>query len=822
METLLQDIRYGLRKMLKSPGFTAVAVLTMALGIGVNAAIFSIVDALLLHSLPYPDADRLVKISFNNPGVGLHDITFSYPEFDDLRTRADVFDQVSVVWPGAGNLTGAKEPERLELLAVSPNYFSMLGVVPQLGRIFGDQDSAPGFAPVAVISDGLWRRAFASDPGVLGRTLQIDNDPYTIVGVLPPGFRHPGRTLAGNVEVWLTAGFKADPFSPNRRQREIQGALGRLKPGLDLKQAQANLDKLAAAVRADYPNEYPARAKWDIELQPLQESLVGNVRPMLLVLLVAVFLIVLIASVNIASLLLARASERQRELGVRLALGASPNRMLRQMLTESVVLSLFAGMLGVLTTMLLLKPALRFLPFKLPRINEVGVNWTVLLFALIISVLTGILFGLAPAIQSIRGDLFARIREGAEGSGYSTGTSRLRGFLIISEMALAVILMIGSGLLLRTFLGLINSNPGFVASKVVAASLWLPAPNDPKTDKYGSLPLQVTFLRDVLHNLSTIPGVEMAAITSALPASNVPTSSAYVSVEGRPDESSSDLRAEVIRVTPDFFKVMETPLMKGRFFTESDEPGKPIVAILDETTARLYWHNEDPIDKQIRIGPRAAQRTMVVNVVGLIKDIKHDGLDKDGVPHIYISAYQRPGKVLNVVLHTSLPASALEPEIRRQIQRVDPALPVFGVRGMEAVINASLAPRRFSAELVGAFAVLAMILACIGIYGLLAYMVGQRSHEIGIRMALGARRGHIFKQFLIGGCVLAGSGIVIGLIIGVLAASMIASLLYGVHPVDPLVFLVVPSILLVVAVLASFIPALRAARLDPITTLREP
>jgi predicted permease len=821
MEKFLQDVRYGLRMMVKSPVFTAVAVLTLALGIGVNVAIFSVVDGVLLHSLPYPAADRLVKITFNNPGVGLHDIPFSYPEFDDLRTRADVFDEVTVVWPSSGNLTGAKQPERLELLAVSPNYFSLLGAVPQIGRLFGHQDVSPGFAPVAVISDGLWRRSYGANPAVIGQNLQIDNDPYTIVGVLPPGFRHPGRTVSGDVEVWLTAGFKADPFDPGRGQREIQGAIGRVKPGLNLTQTRANLDKLAASIREDYPNDYPARAKWSIGIEPLQESLVGNVRPLLLVLFAAVILIILIASVNIANLLLVRASGRQKEIALRAALGASRGRMLRQMLTESVILSLIAGIAGILTATLVLKVALPYLPFKIPRISEVSVNWTVLLFGLIVSVLTGLLFGLAPAIQSARTDLMAHVREGTDGSGYSRRTSRLRGLLIVSETALAVVLVIGSGLLLRTFSRLLSENPGFVSSRVVAASLWLPAPNDPKTDKYGSLPLQVTFLRDLLRRVSAIPGVESAAITSALPASNVPPNSLYVAVEGRPEESSSDLRAEVIRTTPDYFKVMQTPLVRGRFFTETDEPGKPMVAIIDESTARKYWEGEDPINKQIKMGPRAAQRTTLVTVVGVIKDIKHDGLDKDGVPHIYLSAYQRPGKVLNVVLRTSLKAGALEPAIRSEIQNVDPALPVFGVRGMNEVLDASLASRRFSAELVGSFALVAILLASIGIYGLLSYVVGQRSHEIGVRMALGAARGDILRLFLRSGLFLSLTGILIGVVIGGIAAPAIGSLLYGVRPLDPVVFLIAPMVLLLVAALASLVPALRAANVDPLTTLRD-
>ena len=386
METLVNDIRYAFRIMRKSPGFTLIIILTLALGIGANTSIFSIVNAVLLRSLPYHDPDRLVRITFNNPGIGLHDIRFSVPELEDLKSRAGVFEEVSVVFPTSANLTGAKqEPERLEALGVSPNYFTMLGASPQIGRLFGSQDFALGFAEAAVISDGLWRRSYGGNPNILGKRVNLDIDPYTIVGVLPAGFRHPGKTIARDVEVWVTTGFSADPFpKPARNVRFLPGATGRLKPGISLAQVQAKLTAMASELRSDFPNDYPPEAKWSIEIQPLQDSLVGNVRPQLLVLMAAVVLVVLIASVNIANLLLARASGRQREMAMRMALGAGRFRMVRQMLTESLVLSLIAGAAGVLAAKLTLSFIIHFVPASVPRLAEVGVDRSVLLFALLI------------------------------------------------------------------------------------------------------------------------------------------------------------------------------------------------------------------------------------------------------------------------------------------------------------------------------------------------------------------------------------------------------------------------------------------------------
>ncbi len=828
MTTLFQDVRYGLRLLWKSPGFTIVAMLSLALGVGANTAIFSIVNAVLLRSLPFSHPDRLVKIVANNRGVGAQDIGLSVPELDDLRTRAGVFDQVTVAWPTDTNLTGAERPQRLEAQGVSPNYFSMLGTSAHIGRVFGPGDEEQGFAEAVVISDSLWARGFGRDPGILGRKVLLDNDPYKIVGVLPPGFRHPGRTLATDVEIWLTAGFKADPFpKPNRSLRMLPGAIGLLKPGISREQAQSRLDAFASQLRAEYATDYPAGSDWSIEVEPLQESLVGNVRPMLLVLMGAVVLIILLASVNIANLLLARASGRQREMAVRLAMGASRSRMIRQLLTESMILSLVSGVVGVLTAMTALH-FVQFLPARIPRLAEVQVDWTVLAFALLVSLLAGLGFGLVPALQSSKAEIAVAIREGARGSGTSGKTSRLRGLLIASESALAVVLMVAAGLLLRTFWGLLQENPGFNPSRIVTANLWLPAPNNPDMDRYAKPEILNSFVREAVRRVSAIPGVDLASMTTDLPVTHLSRRRA-VNIEDRPDESGKGLVSEVTSVTPEYFKVLPASLVRGRFFAEDDQPGKQLVVIVDETTARTFWPDRDPIGRRLGIGRTAtAARTATATnlpwstVVGVIADIKNDGLDQSGSPHVYSPIYQYPGiRSLSVTVRTSLSATSLEPLIRREIQAVDPDLPVFNVRTMNEVIDGSLASRRFSAELVGVFAVVALLLASVGIYGLLAYMVGQRAHEIGVRMALGALPSTIGKMIVSRGVGLTGIGVGIGLLLSGIMAPMISTVLYGVRPLDPEVFLAVPLILMVVALLASYIPARRAARVNPIVALRE-
>jgi len=820
------DVRHGLRLLRKNPGFSAVAILTLALGVGANTAIFSIVDAVLLRSLPYRDPDRLVRIYFNEPGLGLRDVRFSKPELDDLKTRSGVFEDATPIFTGSENLTGAGQPERVEGVNTSFSYFSMLGVNPQIGRLYGPQDFTPGFAPEAVISDGLWRRAYGTDPNVVGRTIRIDNDPLTIIGVLPRGFRHPGPTTTAVAEVFGAGGFSGDPFPPPMRgTRVLVNGIGRLKPGLTLAQAQARLTAMAAELRHDFPTDYAPQAQWTIEIQPLQGTLVGSVRSMLVLLMGAVILIVFIVSLNIANLLLARASGRQQEMAVRFALGASRGRMVRQMVTESMLLSLLGGAAGIATAMGTLGFVLRFVPSNVPRLNEVRIDWVVMAFALLISILTGFLFGIAPALHSAKGALFSAVREGGRGSGYSAKTGRLRDVLIVSELAFAVILMVGAGLLVRTLRDLLQENPGFNPTQVVTANTWLGVANDPKADPYLNTPGKVAFDRELLRRMRAIPGVELAAVTSSIPATNSNPNAVgglaieALAIEDRPVESSQGLRAERIRISPDYLKVMEATLVSGRTFTEGDEDGKQQVAIIDESTARKYWPDRDPLGRRVRFGKDHTKNWLTV--VGVVKDIKNDGLDIDGVPHIFVPVFQDPSKQVSVVLRTSMPARLVEPQIRHAIQSIDPGLPVFNVVSMDDILDRSLASRRFSADLVGGFAGLAVLLASIGIYGLLAYTVGQRSREIGLRMALGAGREDILKMFLRKGVVLAGVGIVAGVVVSALSASVMASLLYGVRPHDPAVFVIAPLLLFAVAVLASYLPARRATRVDPMVALRE-
>src|SRR5690242_20039722 len=629
-----QDVRYGVRMLVKKPTLTIVAVLTLALGVGANTAIFSIVDTVLLRSLPYKDPDRLVRVFFNEPGVGLRDVRFSEPELEDLQTRAGVFEDVTPIFEGSEDVTGGREPERVEGVNGSFSYFSLLGVKPQLGRLFGPEDFAPGFASQAVISDGLWRRAYGADPNIVGRILRLDNDPLTIIGVLPPSFRHPGPTVSGDVEVFGAGGFIGEPFPrPMRGTRILVNGIGRLKPGLTLAQAQARLTTMAAELRQAFPGDYPPKAQWTIEIQPLQETLVGNVRPMLLVLLGAVILIVFIVSLNIANLLLARASGRQQEVALRLSLGASRGRLVRQMVTESMLLSLIGGAAGIATAVGTLGFILRFVPSNVPRLNEVRIDWVVLAFGLLMSTLTGLVFGLAPALHSAKVALSSAIREGGRGSGYSTKTGRLRDGLIVSELAFAVILMVGAGLLLRTLRELLTENPGFNPTQVVAASMQLPNPNDPKTDPYLDIPRRATFDRELLRRMKAIPGVELVGITSALPSTNTNpnavggTANEGFAIEDRPVESSQDLRAERIRISPDYFKVLQATLLRGRSFTEDDEDGKPLVAIIDESTALKYWPDRDPLGRRVRFRRDATKPW--TSVVGIVRDIKSDGLDID-------------------------------------------------------------------------------------------------------------------------------------------------------------------------------------------------
>jgi predicted permease len=824
IEALAQDIRYALRMLREKPMFTAFAVLTLALGIGANTAIFSIVNAVLLRPLPFPEPDRLVRIRFSNPGLGLHGVLFSLPELEDLRNRASVFESVTGTCRGSMNMTGGPQPERLEVILASANYFSMLGAAPQIGRLFGPEDYTPGLSPVAVISDSLWRRYFSGDPNILGRTVRLEGEIYQVAGVLSPGFRHPGRTgrtTPHDVDVWLAYGFMApaDP-KPVRSARAFPGALGRLKRGITLEQARKRLTTMAAQIRREFPADYPSQAQWTIEIVPMQDDVVIEVRPMLLVLLGAVALIVLIVSLNIANLLLARASGRQQEMAVRSALGASRQRIAAQMLTESMLLSLIGGVAGIVTAFAGLRFLIQLLPPGIPRLTEVNLDWRVLAFAVLSSLFTGLIFGLAPALHATRSNLVPGIRS-SRGSSAGVKTGRFRDALVVSEIAMAVVLMTGAGLLLRTLRTLLEENPGFNPRQVVTAKVNLPYPGDPAKDPYRTIAKQTAFYRELGRRIHSILGIRQAAFVSQLPTSDFGFRFS-LGIEDRPANGGADLHARDILIGADYFQAMQIPLVRGRYFSDGDDEDKPRVAIVDESTARRFWGDRDALGRRIRMGQGAWMA-----IVGIVRDVKQDGLDVVGFPHVYVPMYQdfdaSPGYISRdfvIVARTSLPVSAIEPEIRRQVESVDANLPVYDVASMDDLIDGSLASRRLMAQLVGGFAAVALLLASIGIYGLLSFMVGQRSPEIGVRIALGATRSEVVKMITGKGVILTGAGIVAGVLAALAGASLMGRVLYGVRPHDPSVFLEVSVILFLVAILASYLPARRATRVDPIAALR--
>jgi predicted permease len=820
MGTLIQDIRYSLRTLRKAPGFAVVVILTLALGIGANTAIFSIVDGVLLRPLPFPHPERLVRIVDDAPGAGLHDIGMSEPELRDLGERSGIFEDVSAVWPVDGNITGAGHPERAELLAVSPNYFNLLGAHAQIGRVFGPEDKAQGFAEAAIISDGFWRRALGGNPRVLGRRIRLDNDAYTIVGVMPPDFRHPGKTLATDVDMWATAGFSAAPFPdpPQRRANFLPGAIARLRPGISMEQAQARLDSFTAELRAQYPSDYRPEQRFTIRIEPLKDSLTGNVRPMLLTLLAAVAMMLLIGCSNIANLLLARAAGRQREIALRQSLGATRGRLARQMLTESVLLAVLAGGVGVAGAAWGLQLLLYLIPSKLPRLAEIAIDERVLLFACSVSVITGVLFGLAPAFQVSGFDLGAYLKEGARGSSGGRRQNRASAVLVAGEFAVCLMLMIGAGLLVRSFWKLTEVDPGFNPQNTMVARIWLPVPNDPKQNPYPKVADRAALAREVLRRVQALPGVTGAAMSTSVPLSRG-GAPAPVSVEGRAADANGNTLAEIIGVSPDFFRTLETPLYQGRFFTDSDQIGSQLNVLVDRTTARQFWPGESPLGKRVKLGGPQSKNPWAV-VVGMVGDIRNDAIDRASAPHIYFSLYQLNSNTLGVEVRGGSDPARLGEMLRHEIQAVDPGLPVFGIRTFSSMVSDSVMPHRFSAQLMGAFAALALLLAAVGIYGVLAYFVGQRTREIGVRMALGAKAGSVVRLVMFEGLRPIAVGMAIGLAGSLALNRLLAELVYGVSTSDPVVFTAVALFLTAAALLASYIPAWQATRIDPMEALR--
>jgi predicted permease len=822
IDILFQDVRFSLRMLRKSPGFTVVVVLTIALGIGATTAIFSVVDATLLRPLPYPQPEQLVSIQCDFPGVGARDVGMSEPEWQDF-VHSGIFKFVSPTWFDENNLTGSSQPARVRLLIVAPNYFSLLGVKPQFGRAFNPEDHSSGLIPEALISDGLWKRAFGGDPQILDKSVRMDTDLYRIVGVMPPGFDSPGRTAEErNIEVWAATSFYGAPMSdhPPRNRRNLPTAIARLKTGLTIASAQSRLDALTASLQKQYPGDYPVPNAWTVRLVPLKERLVGNIRPALILLFGAVGLVLLIASVNVANLLLARASARGREMTIRRALGAAQSRLSRQLLTESLLLSVLGGIAGVAILFSLKDSLLRLVPGDFPRLNEISINWTVLFVALGASLLSGLLFGLAPALQTGRSDLAHALNQEGRGSAGSRGRARTRRLLVVTEFALSLVLMIAASLLLHSFWHLLNVRLGFNPGSVMSVRTRLPYPNDSSIDKYATAAQEAPFVRELLRRCMTMSGVEEAAIgdTGSIPLDqserdlNVLEGQFFFTIDDK-----SVQRVERSRVTPNYFHLLGIPLLRGRLFDESDRDATPQVAVVNEAFAKSFWPNDNPLGKRLKATKPDASW---VTIVGVIANARTQSLAQADVPQIYLDLYQTGAKHLAIFVRGHLDRAAIPDQVREQVQSVDPTLPVFGAQTLTETVSESLSQRRFSLEIITLFALTALLLAGLGIYGVISYLVGERTHEIGIRLALGASRSNILRIILRQGLGLAIVGAAVGIVCALIVSHLMASLLYGVRPTDFPTFAGVTFLFVGVALLACYVPARRAMKVDPMVALR--
>jgi predicted permease len=823
-----QDLRYGLRMLRKSPGFTAIAVLTIALGIGATTAIFSVVDATLLHLLPYPQPEQLVSVEDDLPGVGALDVGLSEPEWQDLQ-RSGIFEYVSPTWFDENNLTGSSQPARVRLLIVAPNYFALLGVKPQLGRAFNPEDHTPGLLLEVLISDGLWKRAFGGDPNILDESVRLDTDLYRIVGVMPAGFDAPGRIgEERNIEAWIATSFYGAPMAdhPRRSGRNLPTAIARLKPGLTIAQAQSRLDALVAALQKQFPGDYPLQSEWTVRLVPLKEKVVGNVRQSLILLLGAVGLVLLIGCVNVANLLLARASARGKEMAIRQSLGAARSRLTQQLLTESLILSLLGGAAGLGIVFCTKGFLLRLLPDNLPRLNEVSINWPVLFFALLASVISGVIFGLAPALQVGRLDLTNMLKREGRGSTGSGEQTRTRHLLVVTEFALSLVLMVAAGLLLRSFWDLLNVRLGFNPQNVMAVRTRLPYPNDPTTDIYRTPAQEAPFFREILRRARTLPGVEEVALgdTASIPLDQslrdlkrISEGQFFFALEGHGIQSDQPAVVERSSVSPEYFHILGIPLLRGRLSNELDTDNTPQVAVINEAFTRKTWPGQDSLGKRFK-STRA--ESPWITVVGVIANARTESLAEPSVPQIYLDVYQTGAKRLAIFLRGHLDTAATAEQVREQVQTVDPTLPVSGAQMLNETVSASLSERRFSMEIVALFALTALLLAALGIYGVISYMVSERTHEIGIRLALGAERRSILQMVLRQGLGLAIAGAAVGLVGALIVSHLMAGLLFGVRPTDPLTFLGVAILLIGVSLVACYIPARRAMRVDPLVALR--
>ena len=817
----MQDLRHAIAALVRTPGFTIAAVLSLAIGVGVNTSIYSVASALLLHPLPYADAERLTILWNRSPGLGITEDWFSTAQYFDIRQHSTSFEHVAIAIGGNYNLTGdGAEPERVGTIRVSSGLLPMMGAQPVLGRLFAPEEDHPGVAGTAILSHGTWMRRYGGDPQIIGRTLILNGQPYQVVGVLPATFTIPREVLptlggAENSEILVPLPLAAD--AATIRTAEDYNIVGKLKPGVSVETAQAELDALTARLRRDYPEVYPPNSGLTFSVVPLQEQVVGDVRRSLLVLMGAVGLVLLIACANVANLLLSRGVGRQKEIAVRAALGASRHRIIGQLLVESMVLAVLGAGVAVLLAYWSLEWIRALGASSVPRIDEIAINGEVLLFTLAISIGAGVLFGLAPAFRLSRVDLQGTLKDAGRGSAAAhslwAAGSNLRSLLVVSELALSVVLLIGAGLLIRSFARVQDVAPGFDPSSVLTLELTMTG------RKYNDASAILEAYRQLWERLKALPGVMASGGVTSLPLSQM-FAWGPITVEGRiPPAGEEFINADVRMVGGDYFRTLEIPLIKGRLFDERDTSDGPRVTIIDDRMARDLWPGEDPVGKRLRTGG-SSSTTPWITVIGVVGAVKQYTLEGDSRIAMYLADTQYPRRAMNLVLKSQTPPATLATAVRNVLKGFDPDLPIYNVRTMEQRVAESLARRRFAMQLLTLFAGVALGLATIGIYGVMAYLVNQGTRELGIRLALGATPAGIV--WLVGRQTawIALVGVTLGIAAAVVLTRFMQSLLFDVHHLDPLTFVVIAVFLAAVAMLAGHVPARRAARIDPVISLR--
>jgi putative ABC transport system permease protein len=803
---LLQDLRYGLRMLMRNPAFTIVAVLALALGIGANTAIFSVVNTVLLRPLPYKNPDALMTIWEDATHMGFPFNTPSPANFIDWRDQNTVFEGMAAMAQKSFNLTGAGEPERFDGRKVSANLFTILGVEPVLGRAFLAEEDRPG-SRVVILSYGVWQRRFGGDASVIGRAVNLNGESYTVIGVMPRTVDLPSMDNWHD-QLWVPLALNAEEAAS--RGNHYLEVIARLKPGVTREKAQAEMTTIASRLERQYP-EHNTRV--GIKVRSLHEQLVGPIKPALLVLLGAVGFVLLIACANVANLLLARAAVRQKEIALRLALGASRSRLTRQFLTESVLLAGMGGLLGLIFSFVALDVLKKFIPESISQAQTIGIDAKVLIFTAIVSLATGLIFGLAPATQAANFNLSETLKEGGRDSSSGTRGNRLRGFLVVSEVAVSFLLLIGAGLLINSFLNLRKLDPGYRADHLLTMKVQLPE------TKYPDKERRAPFFRELIRKVQTLPGVQSVAVASNLPLT-YNGDSMPIGVEGRPDPPPDQSPDVILRVvSPGYFATMGIPLVAGRDISEKDTAEAVRVVVVSEKTARYFWPGQDPIGKRLKPGSTTSESPWR-EVIGIVKDVRQNDFVAEPKMQMYMAHEQVGSFAANaVVVRTQVDPLSLGTAVRKVVWEIDKDQPVSDIRSMEEIVSRAVARERFSTMLLGIFAALALVLAAVGIYGVMSYSIAQRTREIGIRMALGAQRSDVLKMVVGQGLKLVVIGVAIGLAAAFVLTRVMASLLFGVSATDPLTFIIISMVLLGVALIASYVPALRATRVDPMVAL---